>query len=342
MRPILALAILLVGVKTAVPEPKHQDALLDVEGTSPSMSDSGDQPLAKGDRAFVLAVPEAVPTDVVHDQGLETLDPARTTPAASPDVDAEEDEADSLDGLCSSLFTSAQNNDLPVPFFANLIWQESRLRQDAVSPVGALGIAQFMPRVAASVGLIDPFDPRQAIPASARFLRDLRDQFGNLGFVAAAYNAGARRVSDWLDHRRALPRETQNYVVRVTGRSIEEWRKAPPDDVALTFVRPLPCRELPAFADLEAELQAQSPQADVTQHFEETTVSTHRFLVVHRYTHRRFRRIMVRFAGTFRGPHGRRQAVHHRVWHDRRRIAHSDPVIEASIAQKYAPRNFVS
>ena len=106
-----------------------------------------------------------------------------------------------LDDLCNAVFSSALDNDLPVPFFANLIWQESRLRDDAVSKKGALGIAQFMPQTAAETGLDDPFDPLQAIPASARFLRELRLEFGNLGFVAAAYNAGAHRVAEWLEHR---------------------------------------------------------------------------------------------------------------------------------------------
>ena len=70
----------------------------------------------------------------------------------------------SLDDLCNALYTSARNNDLPVPFFANLIWQESRLHYDSRQPDGALGIAQFMPEVAVEVGLDDPFDPLQAIP----------------------------------------------------------------------------------------------------------------------------------------------------------------------------------
>jgi soluble lytic murein transglycosylase-like protein len=169
-----------------------------------------------------------------------------------------------LDALCQTLFTSAQDNDLPVPFFANLIWQESRLRDDTVSRAGALGIAQFMPEVAAETGLDDPFDPLQALPASARLLRMLREHFGNLGFVAAAYNAGAHRVSEWLQHHRALPRETRDYVVKVTGRSAEQWRATPVQDASLTFVRHLPCRDMPAFADLE-QAQQQQAQAEVAQ-----------------------------------------------------------------------------
>ena len=165
----------------------------------------------------------------------------------------------SLGELCNALLTSAQDNDLPVPFFANLIWQESGLQKDAVSAKGAMGIAQFMPETAAEHGLGDPFEPLQAISASARLLRVLRGQFGNLGLAAAAYNAGARRVSEWLGRRAKLPRETLSYVINVTGRSVEEWQKTPPDDAALRFVRRLPCRDLSAFAELE---QAQAQQAD--------------------------------------------------------------------------------
>ena len=159
--------------------------------------------------------------------------------------------AESIDGLCTTLLTSAQDNDLPVPFFANLIWQESELQRDAVSRAGALGIAQFMPSAAVETGLADPFDPRQAIPASARLLHTLRQHFGNLGLAAAAYNAGAHRVGQWIDHHRQLPRETRNYVRRITGRSVESWRKSPRDDIKLAFIRPLPCRKMPAFAELE-------------------------------------------------------------------------------------------
>jgi Transglycosylase SLT domain len=186
---------------------------------------------------------------------------------ASADVadDIEDDEPldVSLDDLCYALLNSAQDNALPVPFFANLLWQESRLQNDTVSRAGALGIAQFMPETAAESGLEDPFDPLQAIPASARLIRELRQQFGNLGLAAAAYNAGARRVAEWLKRRRRLPRETRDYVVHVTGRSAEQWRKTPPDDRALTFVRRLPCRSLPAFADLEQQqVEKLKPEQD--------------------------------------------------------------------------------
>ena len=197
-----------------------------------------------------VVVPSLEVIEASHEQEDSIAEPPSGEAAAA--TTAIDRDIESLDGLCNTLFDSAQHNDLPVPFFANLIWQESRLRHNAVSPVGAQGIAQFMPRVAAAVGLTDPFDPRQALPASARLLHELRERFRNLGFAAAAYNAGVHRVSEWLLHGGKLPRETQTYVVRITGRSVDEWRKSPLDESALRFARPLPCRELPAFASLEA------------------------------------------------------------------------------------------
>ena len=89
--------------------------------------------------------------------------------------------------------------------------------------MGAQGVAQFMPATAAEVGLDDPFDPFQALPASARFLRKLHDQFGNLGLAAAAYNAGSGRIQKWLSRQDLLPRETRAYVKIITGNPIEDW-----------------------------------------------------------------------------------------------------------------------
>jgi hypothetical protein len=65
-----------------------------------------------------------------------------------------------------------------------------------------------MPATAADRLLLDAFDPAQALPKSAEFLRELRAQFGNLGLAAAAYNAGPQRVQDWLAGKRRLPSET--------------------------------------------------------------------------------------------------------------------------------------
>jgi hypothetical protein len=131
--------------------------------------------------------------------------------------------------ICQLVEAAAAANRLPFEFFARVIWQESRFRSDAVGPVTrsgrrAQGIAQFMPMTAAERLLRNPFDPAEALPKSAEFLRELQEQFGNLGLAAAAYNAGPTGVRDWLAGKRTLPSETQAYVRIVTGRRAEEWR----------------------------------------------------------------------------------------------------------------------
>jgi hypothetical protein len=292
MRPILALAIVLLGPKAALPEAHYQEPpakpaamlaslplvmLASLDADVPFSFDGGSfdagAPSPDGtDDANVVALPPES-SDAAHDQDEAPAEPTAAPAPVSTQADAG-DTTNSLDGLCNALLTSAQDNDLPVAFFANLIWQESKLKHDAVSPVGAQGIAQFMPRVAVEAGLADPFDPQQAIPASARFLHALQQHFNNLGFVAAAYNAGAHRVGEWLDHGRVLPPETQNYVLRITGRSAEAWRRAPVDDSRLAFVRPLPCRNMPAFAELEQAKLQQPPLADEPQPQQDKNTAT--------------------------------------------------------------------
>jgi hypothetical protein len=129
----------------------------------------------------------------------------------------------SLAELCDIAADVAEAHDLPAAFFTNLIHQESGFKPRAVSPAGAIGIAQFMPATASSRGLRDPFEPVAALNASGKFLSELFEQFGNLGLAAAAYNAGPKRVQDWLAKRGPLPAETRHYVLKITGRPAEAW-----------------------------------------------------------------------------------------------------------------------
>jgi hypothetical protein len=140
-------------------------------------------------------------------------------------------ETDTREAMCLMIESAARSNDLPLEFFARVIWQESRFQADAVGPITrhgqrAEGIAQFMPGTASERRLLDPFDPVQALPKSAEFLSELRNQFGNLGLAAAAYNAGPRRVQEWLVGTGPMPQETRNYVSAITGTSIDDWAAA--------------------------------------------------------------------------------------------------------------------
>ena len=145
--------------------------------------------------------------------------------AADPDAAAVPDTRASV---CLMIESAARASALPFDFLARVIWQESRFQPDAVGPTTrggdrAQGIAQFMPGTAAERGLLDPFNPVEALPKAAAFLAELRSRFGNLGLAAAAYNAGPQRLRDFLSGARGLPAETRKYVLAVTGRSIEDW-----------------------------------------------------------------------------------------------------------------------
>jgi hypothetical protein len=152
-----------------------------------------------------------------------------TVPLETPTDSARESEA--REAMCLMIESAARANDLPLEFFARVIWQESRFQPDAVGPVTrsgqrAQGIAQFMPGTANERGLLDPFNPVQALPKSAEFLSELRNQFGNLGLAVAAYNAGPKRVQDWLAGSGYMPSETRNYVFAITGSSVDDWATA--------------------------------------------------------------------------------------------------------------------
>lgn len=185
---------------------------------------------------------------------------AETTLDAFPPV---EPARNTREAMCLMIESAAKAHDLPLDFFARVIWQESRFKSDAVGPVTrsgqrAEGIAQFMPGTASERRLLDPFDPVQALPKSAEFLSELRGEFGNLGLAAAAYNAGPRRLHDWLDGKGSIPAETRNYVFTITGMSIDDWSAVGKNGTPPGRPQTANCRELMA-------LLKQAPNPFVSQ-----------------------------------------------------------------------------
>lgn len=112
------------------------------------------------------------------------------------------------------------------PVLAAQLHAESNWKADAVSPVGAQGLAQFMPDTWAEHGvdgdgdgIKDPFNPLDAIPAAAKFdcwLWNFLEKKGlnpTVQLVLAAYNAGPGAV---LRHGGIPPfAETQQYVAKI-------------------------------------------------------------------------------------------------------------------------------
>ena len=92
---------------------------------------------------------------------------------------------------------------------------ESAFNAMAVSPVGAMGLMQLMPEVAAEQGANDPMDPRQNIMAGSRYLRQLLNAHrGNVKLALASYNAGPGAVKKYG----TVPpfKETRDYVRKIT------------------------------------------------------------------------------------------------------------------------------
>ena len=110
-----------------------------------------------------------------------------------------------------------QRHSIPPTMLERLLYQECRWREDIISgrktsPVGAQGIAQFMPATAAEMG-INPLDPAQAINAAGEYLARLYRMFGDWSRALAAYNWGMGNVS-----RKGLavaPTETRNYYTQI-------------------------------------------------------------------------------------------------------------------------------
>ena len=181
----------------------------------------------------------------IAEPSLVRSDRDSSTAPAEGNADAAADDKPrvaSHEEICATLVSAALANDLPAIFLLRLIWQESRFDPFAISHAGAAGVAQFMPKIARAVGLSDPFDPTEALPASAKFLRALHEKFGNLGLAAAAYNAGTRRIREWLTQRGKLPRETRDYVMKITGMAPEFWAKTAAEEIELKMP-PVACRQ---------------------------------------------------------------------------------------------------
>jgi soluble lytic murein transglycosylase-like protein len=103
----------------------------------------------------------------------------------------------------------ARMHGVPEDLFLRLVQQESGWAAGAVSPKGAIGLAQLMPGTAQLLG-VDPHDPQQNLEGGARYLRAQYDRFGRWDLALAAYNAGPEAVEQYG----GIPpyAETQGYV----------------------------------------------------------------------------------------------------------------------------------
>jgi soluble lytic murein transglycosylase-like protein len=109
---------------------------------------------------------------------------------------------------------------LPPAFVESVAKVESGLKNNALSPKGAIGVMQLMPGTAKALAA-DPNDPEQNIDAGTRLLRQLLIKYnGDVAKALAAYNAGSGAV----DKYDGVPpyTETQNYV----GKVIQNYKQS--------------------------------------------------------------------------------------------------------------------
>lgn len=126
------------------------------------------------------------------------------------------------DQLAELVQGSADKYNIPAPVLAGVLYAESNFNANTPpSPKGAIGIAQFMPDTAKSLG-IDPTDVTQSVDGAARLLRENADRFdGDLDKAVAAYNwtpdkvakAVASAGQSWF---LALPKETRAHLTKVS------------------------------------------------------------------------------------------------------------------------------
>lgn len=109
---------------------------------------------------------------------------------------------------------AAKKYGVPEAMFLKLVQQESGWNQGAVSPKGAIGLAQLMPETASRMG-VDETDPRDNLEGGARYLSMMYDRFGSWKLALAAYNAGPEAV----DAAGGVPdyQETKSYVLAILG-----------------------------------------------------------------------------------------------------------------------------
>ena len=127
------------------------------------------------------------------------------------------------------------SNNIPRDLYARLLFQESAYKADIIagdrrSPVGATGIAQFMPRTGQEMGLVDydtdnktiirddRLNPHASIVAGARYLARMYRLFNDWNYALMSYNWGPGNVKKHIQGAGApVPMETSQYVARITA-----------------------------------------------------------------------------------------------------------------------------
>jgi Transglycosylase SLT domain len=136
-------------------------------------------------------------------------------PAASPRLS----DPSAVAPLAAFIAEASRRFGIPAAWIRAVMHAESAREVHAISPKGAMGLMQIMPRTWVDLRKryhlgVNPYDAHDNIIAGAAYLRELLDRYGAPGFLAA-YNAGPARWEDHLASGRPLPAETPAYLARL-------------------------------------------------------------------------------------------------------------------------------
>lgn len=164
---------------------------------------------------------------------------------AEPSPASPSNRGEAVDRFAAFVADAAQRFAIPAGWIGAVMRVESAGDPHALSPKGAMGLMQLMPRTWADLRLryglgADPYDPRDNIIAGAAYLRELHDRYAGFGFLAA-YNAGPTRYEEHLATGRPLPAETRAFVAdlapligghpsdgpKVVASTARSWTRAP-------------------------------------------------------------------------------------------------------------------
>ena len=115
----------------------------------------------------------------------------------------------------------ALDNGLNPDLFVTQIQVESGFNPDAISPAGAIGIAQIMKSTAAGWG-VDPHDPVVSLSAAAKAMAEYQLRYQSMPKALAAYNAGPVALDTAISNcganwRGCVPSETDRYIRAIWG-----------------------------------------------------------------------------------------------------------------------------
>jgi soluble lytic murein transglycosylase-like protein len=177
--------------------------------------------------AVLLLMPRAAPQDGSEDAVSPTAGELESNIFSDTLEDVMSNFSDWPSGSApyqDAIQSAADSNGVPVSVLAWLLWTESRYNPAIIdgtkrSPVGAMGIAQFMPATAQQeLGSVQAaLDPAIAIPGAARYLARMFNATGTWAQALAAYNWGIGNVQ--RKGLSAAPLETRNYYTSILSKA---------------------------------------------------------------------------------------------------------------------------